>query len=114
MQLHYLEIVSHDIDAVCAAYARTHDAKFGEPDARLGNAKTADLTGGWRIGVRAPMHESEDPVVRPYWRVSDIEASLKEVVACGGEIAHPAMELPELGTFAIYIQGGNHHGLWQV
>ena len=27
--------------------------------------------------------------------------------------AHPPMELPDHGTFAIFIQGGIHHGLWQ-
>ena len=27
---------------------------------------------------------------------------------------NPAMELPGYGTFAIYLQGGNDHGLWQL
>jgi hypothetical protein len=31
----------------------------------------------------------------------------------GGEIAHPPLALPGYGTFAIFIQGGLHHGLWQ-
>ena len=35
-------------------------------------------------------------------------------VEAGAEIAHPPMELPGHGTFAIVIQGGIHHGLWQV
>ena len=30
------------------------------------------------------------------------------------EIAHPPMELPGYGTFAIYIQGGIQFGLWQL
>ncbi len=34
--------------------------------------------------------------------------------AAGGEIAHPPMEIPGHGRFAIFIQGGIHHGLWQV
>ena len=34
-------------------------------------------------------------------------------VGAGGKLAHPPMEIPGHGTFAIYIQGGVHHGLWQ-
>ncbi len=60
------------------------------------------------------MHEGEAPVVRPYLLVSNIEAALEEAVAAGGEVAHPPLEIPGRGTFAIYIQGGIHHGLWQI
>jgi hypothetical protein len=113
MQIHYLEIVTREIDAVCAAYAAANGVQFGEPDAGLGNARTAALPGGGLVGVRAPMHETEEPVVRPYWLVDDIEAAVAAVVEAGGKVAHPPMEIPGLGTFAIYIQGGIHHGLWQ-
>ena len=114
MKIHYLEIVTRDVDAVCAAYAGAHRVQFSAPDAALGNARTAPLTGGGLVGVRAPMHESEEPVVRPYWLVNDIEAALAEAVKAGGEVAHPPLKLPGHGTFAIYIQGGIHHGLWQL
>ena len=114
MQIHYLEIVTPDVDGVCATFSRLHDAKFGEPEALLGNARTAALPAGGRVGVRAPMHESEDPIVRPYLLVDDIEAAVAAAVEGGAEIAHPPLELPGLGKFAITIQGGVHHGLWQV
>ncbi len=114
MQIHYLEIVTPEVDAVCAAYEQLHGVSFGEPEAGLGNARTATLADGGRMGVRAPMHEAEEPVVRPYLLVDDIEAAAASAVAAGGEIAHPPLELPGHGTFAIYIQGGIHHGLWQV
>jgi hypothetical protein len=65
MQIQYLEIVTPDVDAVCATHARLHGVSFSEPQA-------------------------------------------------GGEIAHPPMELPGHGKFAIFIQGGVQHGLWQV
>jgi len=113
MRIHYLEIVTEDVDAVCAAYAAAGGARFGEPDAKLGNARTATLPGGGLVGVRAPMHETEVPVVRPYWLVDDIEAAVAAAVKTGGELAHPPLEIPGHGTFAIYIQGGVHHGLWQ-
>jgi len=113
MQVYYLEIVTREIDAVCAAYAAANSVEFGEPDAGLGNARTALLSGGGMIGVRAPMQPAEDPVVRPYWLVEDIEAAVAVVVRAGGEVAHPPMEIPGHGTFAIYLQGGIQHGLWQ-
>ena len=60
------------------------------------------------------MSESEQPVVRPYWLVNDIGAALDAAVHAGGEVAHPPLEIPGHGTFAIYILGGNQHGLWQL
>ena len=113
MQIHYLEIVTTEVDAVCEAYAATNGVQFGKPDAVLGNARTATLPGGGLVGVRAPMHEAEEPVVRPYWLVEDIEAAVAAAVEAGGDVAHPPMEIPGHGMFAIYIQGGIHHGLWQ-
>ena len=60
------------------------------------------------------MTGSQEPVVRPYLLVDDIAAAAAAAVEQGAEIAHPPMELPGHGTFAIFIQGGIHHGLWQV
>jgi len=114
MQIHYLEIVTTEVDSVCAAYAAAIGVRFGGPDPRLGNARTSALPGGGLVGVRAPMHEAEVPVVRPYWLVDDIEAAIAAALKAGGELAHPSMEIPGHGTFAIYIQGGVHHGLWQL
>lgn len=114
MQIQYLEIVTKDVEAVCAAYAAMNGVEFGKPDAGLGNARTAPLAGGGLVGVRAPLRETEDPVVRPYWLVEDIEAAVSAVVEAGGQIAVPPIEIPGHGTFAIYLQGGNDHGLWQL
>ena len=113
MQIQYLEIVTPDVDSVCATYAEQHGVTFGEPVAALGNARTAPLPGGGRVGVRAPMRETEAPVVRPYMLVDDIAAAVAAAEAAGAQIALPPMELPGEGTCAIYIQGGVEHGLWQ-
>jgi predicted enzyme related to lactoylglutathione lyase len=72
------------------------------------------LAGGGLVGVRGPLRETEDPVVRPYWLVADLESALAAAVQAGGEIALPPMQLPGHGTIAIYLQGGNDHGLWQL
>jgi predicted enzyme related to lactoylglutathione lyase len=113
MQIHYLEIVTNDVDKVCSVYAAANGLKFGNPDAALGNARTAALPGGSLVGVRSPLRESEVPVVRPYWLVNDIESAVAVVAGAGGKIALPPMKLPGHGTCAIYIEGGVEHGLWQ-
>jgi predicted enzyme related to lactoylglutathione lyase len=53
-------------------------------------------------------------VVRPYWLVEDLAAAVAAAVQADGEVAHPPMEIPGHGTFAIYVQEGNDHGLWQL
>jgi uncharacterized protein len=113
MKTQYLEIVT-EVDAVCAAYASAHNVQFGEPDVGLDNARTATLAGGGLVGVRAPLRATEEPVVRPYWLVDDIVAAVAAAVQAGAEVAHPPMEIPGHGTFAIYLLGGNDHGLWQL
>ena len=114
MQVHYLEIVIPTVDAVCAAYEAVHGVQFGPEEPLLGHARTAPLPDGGHVGVRAPMSDTETPIVRPYWRVDDIEAALAAATAQGAEVAHPPLALPGKGTFAIYLQGGVQHGLWQV
>jgi predicted enzyme related to lactoylglutathione lyase len=114
MRIQYLEIVTPDVDAACAAYAAALVVKFGSAVAGLGNARTAKLHGGGMVGVRAPLRATEAPIVRPYWLVDDIEAALAAAVKAGGTVAHEPLEIPGHGTFAIYIQGGIDNGLWQL
>jgi uncharacterized protein len=112
-KVHYLEIVTREVEAVVATYVSALGVEFSEPDAGLGGARTAPVPGGGLVGIRAPLRDSEDPVVRPYWLVADIHAAHDAVVRAGGRIAHPPLEIPGHGTFAIFHQGGNDHGLWQ-
>lgn len=114
MKLHYLEIVSPDVDAVCAGYAAALGVTFGAADPMLGGARTAPLPDGGTIGVRGPLRDDEEPIVRPYWLVDDLEAALGAAAKQGAFVALSAMEIPGKGTIAIYIQGGVNHGLWQL
>lgn len=113
MKLHYLEIVTPDVDAVCAAYEAAHSIKFGEPEPLLGGARTAPLPDGGSVGVRGPLRDTEEPIVRPYWLVDSIEVALDAATKQGAFIALPPMPIPGKGTCAIYIHGGVNHGLWQ-
>jgi len=114
MEIYYLEIVTLDVDKTCAALAVQHGVTFSEPQAALGNARTAEIKGGGRIGVRAPMRETEEPVVRPYMRVEDIEVASAAAERAGAEFAMTATAVPGQGKFAIYFLGGIQHGLWEL
>ncbi|WP_371309646.1 hydroxylase [Hyphomonas sp.] len=113
MQVEYLEIVTPEVDVTCEILAAAHGISFGDPVPELGFARVATLAGGGRIGVRAPLRETEETVVRPYMLVEDIEAAAAVAEAAGGAIAVPPTEIPGQGTFAIYLLGGIQHGLWQ-
>ena len=80
----------------------------------LGGARTCTLPDGSIIGVRGPLRDTEEPIIRPYWLVEDIEKAIDEVKAQGAEIAVPPLEIPGKGTFSIYILGSINHGLWQL
>ena len=114
IKVHYLEIVTAKVDGTCLALGNAHGVTFGEPIAEFGNARTTNLRDGGIIGVRAPMRETEQPVVRPYLLVDDIEAAIKAAESAGGKVAMPPMEIPGHGTFATWILGGIEHGLWQL
>ena len=112
--IHYLEIVTKDVAAACALYTRMHGATFSDPDQNLGGARTAPLASGGTLGIRAPMHAAERPVVRPYFLAGDIAAAVAAAAESGAVIAVPPMEIPGRGTCAILIQDGVESGLWQL
>ena len=114
MQIHYLEIVTPDVDSTCATHAKLHHVTFGPAVPELGQARTAPFGSGGMIGVRAPMHEAEESVIRPYTKVADLEVAVATAANMGAEIALSSMDIPGRGKIAIYILGGVQHGLWQV
>jgi predicted enzyme related to lactoylglutathione lyase len=114
MKVHYLEVVTPDVDALCAQHSKTQGVEFGDPVAGLGNARTAELAGGGKIGIRAPMHDAEEPISRAYVLVDDIQLAVDAAAQAGAEVALPPMDLGEHGHCAIVIQGGIHCGFWQL
>jgi len=95
-------------------YAQVHGVKFNESDQSLGGARTAKLANGGMLGVRAPLRDTENPVVRPYMLVENVKATVDAASEAGAEIAMPPVEIPGHGTFAIVIQGGIDSGFWQL
>ena len=114
MKIHYLEIVTTDVDAACELYSQMHGVTFGDADQNLGGARTAKLAGGGLLGIRAPLRPTVKPVVRPYVLVEDIKASVAAAAKSGAEIAMPPTEIAGHGEFAIVIHGGIESGLWQL
>ncbi|MEM9453693.1 MAG: hydroxylase [Myxococcota bacterium] len=113
MTVGYLEIVTQDVDSACALYERMHGLTFGPVEPDLGQARVAKKTDGTLVGIRAPLADHEKPVVRAYVTVEDIHAAAKAAEERGATIAYPPTQQGKHGWFAIVIQGGVEHGLWQ-
>jgi uncharacterized protein len=113
MAVHYLEIISEDVDAQTALYERMHGLSFGLPDPDLGMARVATQRDGTLVGIRKPLAAHERPMMRAYLAVDDIEDAAKGAEAAGATVAYGPTEQGDRGTFAIVIQGGVEHGLWQ-
>ena len=113
MTIRYLEIVSKDVDREIAILEVQKGIRFGDPVAALGGARTATLSEGSRIGVRAPMHDAEEAVARPYFLTDTLQETVDAAIANGAELAVPPMELPGQGTIALYFVDGVQYGLWQ-
>lgn len=113
MVVHYLEIVSNDVDTLTGLYQRLYGLSFGPPDADLGQARVATRPDGTLVGIRAPLAAHEQPIMRTYLMVEDIEQAVKKAEEHGAIIAYPPTRQGQRGTFAIVLQGGVQHGLWQ-
>ena len=113
MSIHYLELVTPDVDALVAQYERVHGLSFGPPDGDLGQARVATQADGSLVGIRRPLAAHEQPIVRAYLAVEDLERAVKRAEAAGATVAYPPTRQGARGTFAIVIQGDLQHGLWQ-
>ncbi|HEY6037058.1 MAG TPA: hypothetical protein VIV58_22415 [Kofleriaceae bacterium] len=111
--MNYIEIVSADCDAIVGMYQRTHGVTFGAPDADLGQARVATLADGTLVGVRKPLADHEQPIVRVYAAVDDIASAVKQAQEQGAIVAYGPTKQGARGTFAILFQGGVQLGFWQ-
>ena len=113
MAVHYLEIVSNDVDALTGLYQRVHGLSFGPPDTDLGQARVATQADGALVGIRNPLAAHEQPIMRTYIAVDDIEQAVRRAEESGATIAYPPTRQGNQGIFAILIQGALEHGLWR-
>ena len=113
MALHYLEIVSCDVDALIKLYQRVYGLSFGPPDRDLGQARVATQADGALVGIRKPLAAHEQPIMRTYLAVEDIQQAMKSAEESGATIAYPPTQQGSQGSFAIVVLGDVEHGLWQ-
>eukprot|EP00211_Chloroparvula_japonica_P012452 CAMPEP_0119134770 /NCGR_PEP_ID=MMETSP1310-20130426/17801_1 /TAXON_ID=464262 /ORGANISM="Genus nov. species nov., Strain RCC2339" /LENGTH=117 /DNA_ID=CAMNT_0007125601 /DNA_START=71 /DNA_END=424 /DNA_ORIENTATION=+ len=115
MKLHYLEIVTTDVDRDCKMLETVMAVSFGlEKVADLGGARVSkNSPDGSMIGVRAPLAAHEKPIQRTYFEVQDIHKAIKAAEEAGAVIAYPPTKQGETGIWAIYILGEIQYGLWQ-
>ncbi len=113
MAVHYLEIVSNDVDTLAGLYQRLHGLSFGPPDPDLGQARVATEADGALIGIRRPLAAHERPIMRTYLAVEDIQRAVTAAEESGAIIAYPPTRQGNQGAFAIVIHGDVEHGLWE-
>jgi predicted enzyme related to lactoylglutathione lyase len=113
MALHYLEIVSNDVESLTSLYQRVYGLSFDPPDPDLGHAHVATRADGSLVGIRKPLAAHEQPIMRTYLAVEDIQDAVKRAEDTGATVAYPPTQQGQRGTFAIVFQGGVQHGLWQ-
>jgi predicted enzyme related to lactoylglutathione lyase len=110
MAVHYLEIVSNDVDTLTGLYQRMHGLSFGPPDPDLGQARVAIRSDGTLVGIRTPLAAHEQPIMRSYLAVEDIQQAVKKAEEHGATVAYPPTQQGQRGSFAIVIQGDVQHG----
>jgi predicted enzyme related to lactoylglutathione lyase len=113
MAVHYLEIVSDDVELLVGLYQQVHGLSFGPPDPDVGQARMATQSDGTVVGIRKPLATHEQPIMRTYLEVEDIQQATKKAEEAGARIAYPATRQGDHGTFAIVIHGDVEHGLWK-
>lgn len=113
MPVDYLEIVSNEVDNLTSLYEHMYGLSFGTLDPDLGQACVASRSDGSLIGIRKPLATHEQPIMRAYLAVEDIQAAVQRAEESGATIAYPPTRQGSRGTFAIVIQGDVEHGLWQ-
>ena len=114
MRIQFLEIVTADVDGMMETFAASNGVEFSDPIAEFGNGRIAQMPGGGKVSVRAPMHESEEPATRTYFLTNDIETATEKAVSSGAVLAHPVMEIEGHGKFSILFPGGIQFGYWQT
>ena len=98
------------MDTLTGLYERLHGLSFGSPDPGLGQARVATGADGRLVGIRKPLATHEQPIMRTYLAVEDIQQAVKKAEEHGATVAFPPARQGQPGTFAIVIQGHVQHG----
>lgn len=112
----WADLASTDPAAARAFYAAVLGWVFDEPNPMFGHYSNARKDGAAVAGVAGVM-EGAPPMSlwTIYLAADDIDAATARVVAAGGAVALPPMEVGPFGHMAIVSdRHGAHFGLWQA
>jgi len=111
--VHCFESVGNEVDALTGLYQHTHGLSFGLPGPDLGQARVATQANGALVGIRDPLAADEQPIVRTYFAVEDIQHVVKKAGESGATIAYPPNPPGQPGHLRNRDPGRRGHGHWQ-
>lgn len=94
------ELMVGDVEKTKAFYASVFDWKFQASGPEYTLIETGEAPGG---GLMARPPGVEMSALNSYFRVDDIDATLRRVVESGGEVVVPRTEIPGVGAFAMFL-----------
>jgi predicted enzyme related to lactoylglutathione lyase len=101
----YLEIVTNDVDAVTALYQRIHVLSFGPSGPDLAHARVATRVDGTLVGIRKSLAAHEQPIIRTYLTVEDIQQAVNKADDSGATIAYRPTRQGTRGTLQSRFMG---------
>jgi uncharacterized protein len=110
--LAFTELASSDPAATRHFLERVFGWRFRSLQMPMGEYLAYEVPGG-RGGVR-PVRGNEAPASLAYVRVNDLDAAQARVVAAGGTIVLPRVDVPSMGGFFWFrVPGGPILACWQ-
>jgi uncharacterized protein len=110
--LAFTELASSDPAATRRFLERVFGWRFRSLQMPMGEYLACEVPGG-RGGVR-PVRANEDPTSLAYVRVADLDAAQRRVLAAGGAIVLPRVDVPSMGSFFWFrVPGGPILACWQ-
>src|SRR6478752_2218856 len=89
------------------------DVEVGPPE--TGEYGMASIGGRSVAGIGGMMGMEHPPVWNTYLATADADATVQAVVAAGGSVQAPAMDVMEFGRMAVVqVPGGGFTSLWQA
>lgn len=107
----HFEIIGKDAAQLKQFYSELFGWKIGELMPEMGNYGLID---GETSGLAGGIGQSDDETPRStvYTQVSDLQATLDQVVALGGAVVMPPTEIPGVTSIALFTDpAGNVFGL---
>ena len=112
----WIDLLTSDPERSRAFYTAVLDWEFTEPSEEFGGYVNALFEGEPVAGVMRNYHQSgAHDGWTTYLATDDIDATLRDAVAAGGQVLSPAMAVGDLGSMAVLLDpSGGSIGVWQA